>query len=50
MWGTNFPGVERQTKYKPALEMFQEHIHWLNGEDQEWVLGKTAMSIYNFDE
>ena len=50
MWGTNFPGVERQTGYKPALEMFQEHIDWLAGEDREWVLGKTAMGLYNFGE
>ena len=50
MWGTNFPGVERQTGYRPALEMFQEHIDWLSGEDQEWVLGKTAMGLYNFNE
>ncbi len=30
--------------------MFQEHIDWLTGEDKDWVLGKTAMGIYNFNE
>ncbi|MYD49927.1 MAG: amidohydrolase [Dehalococcoidia bacterium] len=50
MWGTNFPGVERETKYAPALEVFQEHIDWLTGEDKRWLLGETAMGIYNFNE
>ena len=50
MWGTNFPGVERATGYKPALEIFAKHIDWLNGEDREWVLGKTAMGIYGFGD
>ena len=50
MWGTNFPGVERETGYQPALEIFAEHIDWLSGEDKEWVLGKTAAGIYDFHE
>ena len=50
MWGTNFPGVERETKYTPALEMFQEHIDWLTEEDKRWLLGETAMRLYNFNE
>ena len=50
MWGTNFPGVERETRYGPALEMFQEHIDWLTEEDKRWVLGETAMGLYNFNE
>ena len=48
MWGTNFPGVERETKYKPALEMFQEHIDWLSADDKRWILGETAMRLYTF--
>ena len=50
MWGTNFPGVERETGYMPALEIFTEHIDWLSEEDREWVLGKTAMSIYDLED
>ena len=50
MWGTNFPGVEWATKYKPALEIFAEHIDWLSGKDKEWLLGKTAMGIYHFGD
>ena len=50
MWGTNFPGVERETRYGPALEMFHEHIDWLTEEDKRWVLGETAMGLYNFNE
>ena len=34
MWGTNFPGVERETKYAPALEVFQDHVDWLTEEDK----------------
>ena len=48
MWGTNFPGVERVTRYQPALEIFAQHIEWLSEEDREWLLGKTAMGIYRF--
>ena len=32
------------------MEMFQEHIDWLTEEDKRWLLGETAMGLYNFNE
>jgi len=48
MWGTNFPGVMRETGYTPALELFSKHLEFLTKEDKDWILGKTALGIYNF--
>ena len=50
MWGTNFPGVMRQTGYKPALDVFLKHIDFLTDEDREWMFSKTPLSIYKFGE
>ena len=50
MWGTNFPGVERETGYAPCVEMFRDHIDWLSEVDKEWIFGKTALQLYNFGD
>jgi L-fuconolactonase len=48
-WGTNFPGVMKDTGYVPALDMFREHMDFLTAGDKEWLFAKTALSIWSFD-
>ncbi len=48
MWGTNFPGVLQGVGYGPALELFRDHMDFLNAADKEWLFAKTALSIYRF--
>jgi len=50
MWGSNFPGVMRETGYAPSVEMFRDHIEWLTDDDKEWLFEKTAASIYSFND
>lgn len=49
MWGTNFPGVVAQTGYKPALEIFSDHIAFLTSQEKKLLLGETALKLYNFE-
>ena len=46
MWGTNFPGILKSTGYRPALELFQNHIDFLTEDDKEWLFSKTARKIW----
>ena len=48
MWGTDFPHVLLGMGYGPALDLFREHMDFLSAEDQEWLFGKTASSVWNF--
>ncbi len=50
MWGTNFPGVMRQTGYKPSLDMFREHMEFLTEADKELLFSKTALKLYSFGD
>ena len=50
MWGTDFPHVIRDLGYGRALDLFREHMDFLSDEDKEWVLGKTALSVWNFGD
>ncbi len=50
MWGTNFPGVMRETGYRPSLEFFRDHIDFLTDDDKELMFDKTPASIYNFGD
>lgn len=48
MWGTNFPGVIRNTGYDRALELFRDHLDFLNAEDKEWIFMKTPLRVWRF--
>ena len=50
MWGTDFPHVIRDLGYGRALDLFREHMDFLSAEDKEWLLGKTALSVWNFGD
>ena len=50
MWGTNFPGVMRQTGYRPSVDLFGTHMTFLTNDDKEWIFSKTALKLYSFGE
>ena len=50
MWGTNFPGVLRETGYLPALEMFRTHMDFLTDEDREWLFYRAALQVWKFGD
>ena len=49
MWGSDYPPVEGREGYRKALEFIKEEIDWLSSDDKEWILGKTAMSLWSFN-
>ena len=48
MWGTNFPGVLRQTGYVRACEMFRVHADFLSDAEREWVMYRTAEKLWHW--
>ena len=50
MWGSDFPPVASREGYRNALQFPMEQVSFKSEEDREWVFGKTAMSVWNFDE
>lgn len=51
MWGSNFPPVAgRGEGYRNALRLPMEHVQFKSPEDQEWIFGKTATTLFRFGE
>jgi predicted TIM-barrel fold metal-dependent hydrolase len=50
MWGTDFPHILRNIGYENGLALFRDHLPFLNDNDKEWLLSKTALSIWKFGE
>ena len=50
MWGSDFPPVASREGYRNALRFPMEQVSFKSQEDKEWVFGKTAMSVWKFDE
>jgi L-fuconolactonase len=51
MWGSNFPPVAgRGEGYRNALRFPMEHVQFQTPEDQEWMFGKTATTLFRFGE
>ena len=48
LWGTDFPHIFRNIGYRAGLDLFRRHMGFLNEEDKQWLLGKTALSIWKF--
>jgi predicted TIM-barrel fold metal-dependent hydrolase len=49
MWGSNFPPVAgRGEGYRNALRFPMEHVPFQSPEDQEWMFGKTATTLFRF--
>jgi L-fuconolactonase len=53
MWGSNFPLIpevrtDEPVDYRRSLNLVREEWPWLDEADKEWILGKTALSLWSF--
>ena len=48
MWGSDFPPSAGREGYANALRGVMEHPAFRNGDDLEWVMGKTAARVWGF--
>ena len=46
MWGTDFPYILFHCGYARALALVREELPFLTAEDKEWILGKTAATLW----
>ena len=49
MWGSDYPPVSGREGYRNALNGVTEHPALSDPEDREWVMGKTALTVFEFD-
>ena len=49
MWGSDFPPSAGREGYANTLEGVRSHPAFANGDDVDWVLGKTAARVWGFD-
>jgi L-fuconolactonase len=49
MWGTDWPMCERWTTYARTLSVVRDEMDFFAAEDREWVLGKTALRLWPFE-
>ena len=49
MWGSDYPPVSGREGYRNALQGVMEHPALGDPEDREWVMGKTALAVFDFD-
>lgn len=48
MWGSNFPPCAAKEGYRNALEGIRNHPIFQDGDDLEWVMGRTAAKVWGF--
>jgi L-fuconolactonase len=48
MWGSDFPPSAGREGYENTLEGVRSHPAFSNGDDIDWVLGKTAARVWRF--
>ncbi len=48
MWGTDWPMLLDKADYLPRLTAVRDEMSFFNAEDLEWVLGKTALQLWQF--
>lgn len=48
MWGSNFPPCAKVEGYKHALEWVRDYPAFKNGDDLEWLMGKSAAKVWGF--
>lgn len=50
MWGTGFVHGERvgRIPYGRELELIRKHVPFFSAEDQAWILGRTALTLWRF--
>ena len=49
MWGTDWPVCLRRTTYARTLSVVRDEMGFFTPEDREWVLGKTALTLWPFE-
>ena len=50
MWGTDWPVCLPKAAYAQTLSVVRDEMDFFAPEDREWVLGKTALQLWNFGE
>jgi predicted TIM-barrel fold metal-dependent hydrolase len=50
MWGTDWPVCLSKATYAQTLSVVRDEMDFFAPEDREWVLGKTALQLWNFPE
>lgn len=48
MWGSDYPPVSNREGYRNALGGVMGHPALQGDEDREWVMGRTALSVFSF--
>jgi len=48
MWDSDFPPVAGREGYHNALYWTLEYINYRSDDDKEWMIGKTATSLFKF--
>jgi predicted TIM-barrel fold metal-dependent hydrolase len=48
LWGTGYPGARRTLPLEQELTIISEHLPFLLEDDKQWILGRTAMTIWRF--
>ena len=49
MWGTDWPMCSEWTTYARTLSVVRDEMDFFTDEEREWVLGKTALTLWPFD-
>lgn len=49
MWGSDYPPVSNREGYRNALQGVMSYPAFSDKASLEWIVGKTALSIFNFD-
>lgn len=49
-WGTDWPVCLGKAEYEQTLSVVRDEMKFFSPEDLEWVLGKTALTLWNFGE
>ncbi len=51
MWSSNYPPCSHAEGYENTIRYVGEHLaNFCSEEDKQWIFGKTALSLYKFQE
>lgn len=48
MWGTDWPVCLSRATYSQTLSVVRDELDFISAEDREWILGKTALKLWQF--
>ena len=49
MWGSDFPPSANREGYSKTLTGVQNHPAFISRDDVQWILGRSAAKVFNFD-